>query len=210
MASIPLTYRPLVGWRGPLTTERRPSPFKAGWYDTIELLDRELYHLDARDVVLQLALRESDIRIDGYPRSNARAPEHPGVAIAFGSRYGALWYQTDVFTEWKANVRAIALGLEALRKVDRYGITKRGEQYAGWKAIAASSGSWPTTIQEAAELVSAMGGGSAVDILDSYPHFRAAYLRAARAAHPDAGGSTDDFQRLQVARRLLDQHHRVG
>jgi hypothetical protein len=42
--------------------------------------------------------------------------------------------------DWQHNVRAIALGLEALRKVDRYGITRRGEQYAGWKALPAGIG----------------------------------------------------------------------
>jgi hypothetical protein len=35
----------------------------------------------------------------------------------------------------RMNARAIALGLEALRKVDRYRITKRGEQYTGWSAL---------------------------------------------------------------------------
>lgn len=210
MPSVPITYRPLVGWRGPFTAERRWSPFKASWSDTTDLLDRELFHLGARDVVLQLALRESDIRQDGLPRANARAPEHPGVAIAFGSRYGALWYQTDVFTDWKANLRAIALGLEALRKVDRYGITKRGEQYAGWKALASSSDAGPSTAQEAAEVIRTMGGGTAAEILRDRQQYRASYIRAARAAHPDTGGTTADFQRLQAAKRLLDSHHGVG
>ena len=31
-----------------------------------------------------------------------------------------------------------------------------------------------------------------------------AYRHAAKKLHPDAGGSTADFQRLQEARRLLD------
>jgi hypothetical protein len=35
----------------------------------------------------------------------------------------------------RMNARAIALGLEALRKVDRYRITKRGERYTGWSAL---------------------------------------------------------------------------
>lgn len=43
-----------------------------------------------------------------------------------------LVYATDTCVLWQHNVRSIALGLEALRAVDRYGITKRGEQYAGF------------------------------------------------------------------------------
>jgi hypothetical protein len=34
---------------------------------------------------------------------------------------------------WQDNLRAVALGLEALRRVERYGIAQRGEQYAGWR-----------------------------------------------------------------------------
>ena len=50
-------------------------------------------------------------------------------------------YATDRFFAWQDNVRAIALGLEALREVDRYGIAKKGEQYAGWKALPSGAGS---------------------------------------------------------------------
>ena len=31
-------------------------------------------------------------------------------------------YATDAYGDWKSNLRAIALGLEALRAVDRYGL----------------------------------------------------------------------------------------
>jgi hypothetical protein len=36
------------------------------------------------------------------------------------------------------HLSAITLGLEALRKVERYGITKRGEQHTGWRQIEAA------------------------------------------------------------------------
>jgi hypothetical protein len=45
-----------------------------------------------------------------------------------------LVYATDACDFWQHNVRSIALGLEALRAVDRYGISRRGEQYAGYRA----------------------------------------------------------------------------
>ncbi len=45
-----------------------------------------------------------------------------------------LVYATDACEFWQHNVRSIALGLEALRAVDRYGISRRGEQYAGFRA----------------------------------------------------------------------------
>ena len=38
------------------------------------------------------------------------------------------------------NLRSIALGLKALRAVDRYGVSRRGEQYAGFRAALTAGG----------------------------------------------------------------------
>lgn len=42
-------------------------------------------------------------------------------------------YATDVCARWQDNVRSIALGLQALRAVGRFGITPSGQQYAGFR-----------------------------------------------------------------------------
>jgi hypothetical protein len=124
--------RPIVLWPHQETRGRRRSQFKAPWMDTVALLEREVGMLGGRQAVMQIAITEEDLRLDGRIRANAR-PTHPGVIVSFESRHGPLEYATDVFDDWQDNVRAIALGLEALRRVDRYGIAKRGEQYRGWK-----------------------------------------------------------------------------
>jgi hypothetical protein len=49
----------------------------------VKELKRELAHLSAIRPVMRVALRERDIRQDGFPRANAR-PEHPGIVLAFG------------------------------------------------------------------------------------------------------------------------------
>lgn len=206
-----ITYRPIDAWPG----ERRipqPSTFSARWTDTLQLLDRELHMLRAQHVVAQLAITERDCRLDGQIRADAR-PWHPGVILAFDSKHGPLKYATDIFTAWQHNVRAIALGLEALRKVDRYGITRRGEQYTGWKALGAgiampASGGRFATVEAAAEFLIEWGewGGErahAGDLIDN-PGAVAAYFReAARKLHPDAGGDPEQFKRLTEARRML-------
>src|SRR5690606_24676973 len=64
---------------------------------------------------------------------------HPGVILSFDSKVGHLSYPCDTFTSWQDNLRAVALALEALRKLDRYGVTKRGEQYRGFLAIEATA-----------------------------------------------------------------------
>jgi hypothetical protein len=94
-----VTFRPIERWPGRLTpwSERRTYQFKAGWPSTIELLERELRMLDARNVVLQLDLPERKIRRDGLPYADAR-PGHPGVILSFESRHGPLSFANDTWT----------------------------------------------------------------------------------------------------------------
>ncbi|HEY3435091.1 MAG TPA: hypothetical protein VGK41_05515 [Solirubrobacterales bacterium] len=179
------TFRPIDVWPGKLLeqTERRYSQFSASWASTLELLKREIAMIDGERVIVQMALRENQIRRDGFPRSEAR-PEHPGVILAFDSKHGPLKYATDRFTKWEDNIRAIALGLESLRAVDRYGITKRGEQYSGWKQLTAGPASDPELVARGREVIAEHGGS----------------VRAAlKATHPDAGGDEDDFKAVSAA-----------
>lgn len=180
----------MLTWPHGNTWDRRSRyTFKASWSSTLDLLDRELRLLDAANVILGVNLRQQDIRQDGWPRSNAQQPIHPGVEVSFNSgaiakldpvvRRGLilirqaggdarsaakrhhpdvggdhadfvaiqaaidptkrLVYATDCCEFWQHNVRSIALGLQALRAVDRYGISRRGEQYAGFKAALVAS-----------------------------------------------------------------------
>lgn len=141
------TVRPISD-RTPFTGKHIDSRFTTTWSGCLELLERELTFLDAKEVVLEVDVAESGIRMDGQLRADAKAAS-PAVRVAFESKHGPLTYATDKFSavgwrsnvkmrqDWQHNVYAIALSLEALRKVDRYGVTKRGEQYAGWKAIGA-------------------------------------------------------------------------
>lgn len=203
--SIQITFRPIDRWTTGFTAERKNSPFGASYADTLDLLERELWHLGAREVVLMLALQESDIRRDGMPRAQAR-PAHPGVILAFDSIHGPLKYATDTFRDWQSNLRAIALGLESLRRVDRYGITKRGEQYTGWKQLPACTEPVMST-QQAARILADGGGTDAGVVLVDAQVAKTAYRLAAQRVHPDAGGSTEAFQRLNEAKRIIDAHH---
>lgn len=206
--TVAITHRPIQAWPGELTgwQSRRTSNFKASYTTTLELLDREVFYLGADRAVLQLALTERDIRNDGLPRAQAR-PSHPGVILAFDSTYGPLQYATDAFTTWQDNLRAIALGLEALRKVDRYGITRNGTQYTGFRALMASTA---LDVRDAACTLAAFTDDEWKwdDLLVEVGTLgkewtRQAYRTAAKRRHPDVGGSHSDWLRLEEAYRLL-------
>ncbi len=174
-----VTVRPISTWPGGATAGARRSPFDAPWSTTVGDLSRELRLIGARRVVLELAISESEIRLDGQPYARARA-RHPGVVLSFESDHGPLRYATAEFETWQANLRAIALGLEALRKVDRYGIAKRGEQYRGYRQIES--------------------GGPSAERGRALIHKHGDVRRALMATHPDHGGDAAAFADVQAAR----------
>lgn len=199
---------PMPHWPYPEAKQRRGSTFGASWSATLDLLDRELDMLAVRGVpALRVVASDADVRQDGMLRATARL-SHPGVALSFESaRHGALTYPCDTFvasggslSSWQANVRAIALGLEALRKLDRYGIAGRGEQYAGWRAIESPT-SRPTfaSVADARQWLRDLTGSSME--FDNGVLLR----RGAREAHPDRnGGDRVLWDRYDAARQLLE------
>lgn len=193
--------RPLGHWTDPVTPDRKnPYVFRAAWPSTLELLGYETETLGAPLVVLQIDVTEGDLRRDGMLRANARVG-HPGVAVSFESDHGPLRYATDAYDGWQANVRAIALALQALRAVDRYGVTHRGEQYVGWKALAAPVTGFDTA-DEALRWMHDQARALGLDVSTQPPAKVYRYL--ARHFHPDAGGGAENWHLLDSARRLLD------
>ena len=129
-------FRQLTTWPGKKTpaTSRNRSPFSAKYSATLKLLATELHHLQARNVVIEADCDARMIRNDGMLRSDARL-NGPGIVLSFDSKNGPMRFPCDRFVNWDCNLRAIALTLEHLRAVDRYGVTQHAEQYAGWTAL---------------------------------------------------------------------------
>ena len=201
-----LDVRPLTTWPGELLPwhKRQRSQFSAPLRSTLAALTRELSALGARHPVLEVAIPADQFRLDGRPRANARE-EHPGIVLSLPhTNVGALRYATDTFTTWQDNLRAVALGLEALRKVDRYGITKRGEQYQGFKALPAGQGAIAMggmTRSDAMALIATIGEAAPNQVVDS------GVIRAAKAnAHPDRnGGDRTLWDQLERALAVLER-----
>lgn len=200
--------RPLGAWTDPVTTKRRSaSVFQANWDSTLRLLRFEAEKLGADLIVLQIDVTEADLRRDGMLRTHATVG-YPGVVITLNSRHGPLRYATDAYeqrwqgglTSWQANVRAIALSLEALRAVDRYGVTNRGEQYTGWKQLSAgtSKGGFTSAVEAEAWMRRQVTG----DYANATP--RDIYRLLVKHYHPDRGGDPDKWDRLDQARQALD------
>lgn len=217
------TTRPLSDrtWLRP-TAARTPSPFRVTWSTALDLLEHELAAIGGRGLVIEVDVREQDLRLDGTLRANARATE-PAVVVAFESRHGTLLYRADQYAgpnyyslrgmqqPWQHNVYAVAKTLEALRAVDRYGAAASGEQYAGYRQIGGGPAlvpDAPMTRERAAEtLVVASGmflgrpvARAADRLLLGDVDLGEVIRRAQRLTHPDTGGphphiTFDDVQR---------------
>jgi hypothetical protein len=189
---------PLANRPNPKTPSRRRSAFKTHFDSTMKLLEREILALGAKEAVLQVDVERSEIRLDGTLRADAKR-RSPAVAVSFSSQHGLLTYPCDTYDDWRDNVRAIALALEALRAVDRYGVTSRGEQYTGWAKLPPPASASPFHSRADALNVLRTIIGDRVDSLE----LEAALRECEMATHPDRGGSAETFKLVQQARKVL-------
>jgi len=178
-----MTFRPLPAW--PYEPQkRRPATYQSTYQATLYDLEDELRLLRASEVILGVVCPERDVRLDGQLRANAR-PEYPGVELSFETPdRGRLTFHTDRHRthvdSWQDNLRAIVLGLRALRAVERYGISETGQQYAGFVALPAN-----VKASRGQALVEQHGG----------------FTAALKATHPDHGGDASDFDAVRTYQR---------
>lgn len=192
--------------------QRYVGPKPIALSQTLEDLDRELWQIGCSRVVVQIDIANKeefrrDLRADGVISSKARV-KSPAVVVSFLRNKVPTQFATDHFLRWEDNLRAIVLGMEALRKLERYHIVRAGDQYRGWQALPATTTTALST-EQAAEVLARRSdrAASAKDILGVRALATLAYRAAAAKTHPDAGGLADDFKLVQEAKRVLEAHH---
>lgn len=202
-------------WIERQTEPKMTSRFTSTWSNTLTELEREYNAIKAPgagDPILMVTAEPEDFRKDGQLRAQARLRSN-AVALSIQSRYGPLIFRSDRFNGipwhakmphlWQHNVRAIMLTLEALRLVDRYGIVLSGEQYQGFRQLAAPSHVSQDRMAQARFHLCKMAGVVLEDT-DTKDQWRAVVRKARRFSHPDyPGGSQEAFHAVQECARLL-------
>jgi hypothetical protein len=186
--------------------------FESKYSATEKILEREVNALTPRmgSVFLKTFHSPRDVRKDGQLRQGeVRSPEYPGVILEFDSldkvqrKYVKIQFVCDRFKSWKDNVRAIALGMEALRKVERYGITSAQEQYEGFKAKTLPPKIELGASMSVADALAFIQHKSQKPVIANQGNYEEVYKYAIQKCHPDKGGSHDDMAKLNIARDTL-------
>lgn len=209
--------RRLRAWPGALTPPQRrvrakftrSNGTRVPTGETVDLLKREVRALRGRDLTVLVAVPENRLRLDGAPRADAN-PEHPGVVVEFETKQGVMSFPCDTFTDWRDNLRGIAKTLEAMRMIDRYGVTKHGEQYQAFRAIEATpmpaAERMPTTVQESLDVVYQAAEMTVEPGVIYEPDGLRRIIRKAQFnTHPDRGGDATTFRRVNAAADVLRQ-----
>lgn len=176
------TWRQLPVWPYPPAPKSSVS-FRADWGQTIRDLGAEIEKIKGTAVLIGIVADDSQFLLDGSVKPGFKV-QHPGAEVSFDTPdRGRLVFHTDAFKTLQANLRAISNGLEALRAVDRYGITSGNEQYAGFAQLSPGG---PDPLR----------GKRLVDEYGSLPE-------ALKRSHPDHGGSAAAFADVQAYRKSI-------
>lgn len=192
------------GRKRPAFWKPKRSPFKGHNWSRIEKeLLEEIARINGRDVSIALDIRNpGHFRQDGGIRADAR-PVTPSVVLTFTRPDGKkLVFPCDAYAFWQDNIWAIRLSLEALRAVDRHGVTAGDQQYEGFAALPPGSNG-KMSEDDARALIAELSGIEASAL--AFQSVLTMALRTARSkAHPDAGGSTEKFQEVEEAAKVLE------
>ncbi|MEJ8571291.1 DnaJ domain-containing protein [Microbaculum marinum] len=178
-----------VGWPRTPAHQRQASRFDPGGLAReSRLIVEELRRLGARHAVVSTNV---ELRLDGLPYSNRRAPDDPGVAVYFELEGRPQCIPCDRWAKVEENARAIWKSIESLRGLERWGAKSFVDAaFRGFEALPAPSA------DNAAHWTTVLGVGRAADA----DEINAAYRKKAREAHPDAGGTVEAMSALNAAR----------
>lgn len=93
----------------------------------------ELDRFEARLVVISSNIQ---LRQDGYPMSGRREPDDPGVAVFFQRGGKNIAIACDQYRRAADNMKALAVTIESLRRIERHGSSNLFEQaFSGFEAL---------------------------------------------------------------------------
>jgi len=169
------------------------SKFKpSSIYGEAQSIFKQLELMGASQIVISSNMQ---YRQDGLPYTRQNVTD-TGVAVYFKSADGEdQCIPCDSWWTLEENMRAIAKTIEAMRGIERWGgKSLMNAAFSGFKALPSAIVTPPPDRPHRDWWV-VLGVERTADV----PTVKQAYRRAQATAHPDAGGSSHDFQEVQAA-----------
>jgi len=147
----------------------------------------ELQRLGAKKIIISTNI---PLRNDGLFRADIGNAPDPGVAVYFEHKAKPMCFACDKYGHVRENVRAIALTIEALRGIERWGSSDMMERaFRGFTAIPERAGEYWRDVF-----------GFDKDQKVTEADIEREFKRLAHVAHPDKGGTLEQWQLLNNAR----------
>lgn len=181
--AYPLQW-PIGKSRGGIPTSSR---FGTRSLDTVtKMLLKEVRLLKGENVTISTNLR---LRRDGLPYSEQRQPVDVGAAVYFSYKKNQMCFACDRWDKIQDNIYAIAMTIEALRGIERWGSGDMVQQaFTGFVALPAPPK------EDCYDILRVHSWATEQTIIDQYK-------KLAKFFHPDcAAGSVEKFQKLTAAR----------
>ncbi len=155
-----------------------------------EALTRLQDQIDKLGGRLPLVSTNLELRLDGLPRSGLPEPADPGVCVYFQLKGQAVAMPSDHFQTVAANIAAVAAHIDAVRRIERYGVGSIEQMFTSFTAI---RGPGPKPWRESL--------GLPVNGPVSRALIQERFEMLARKYHPDQpGGSTALMSEINAAR----------
>lgn len=151
----------------------------------MERLERQIDELGGTDPVMSSNLR---LRLNGAPDLREE-PTDPGVAVYFRFKTRATVLACDRYRRVADNIAAIAAHIDALRRIDRYGVGTLEQALAGYRSLPADT---------AANWRNVFGFGESEVVTSDKLQQR--FRERAATAHPDKGGTDEMMMHVNRAR----------
>lgn len=151
---------------------------------------KQIALLGGRDVVISSNL---SLRRDNLPYAGQAQPDDRGVAVYFTLNGESQCIPCDKWDNVEQNLRAVAMTVEALRGIERWGAKEMvNAAFRGFKALPAATIVTPYQSRLWHEVLEVSPDASPETI-------KAAYKAHLMKAHPDKGGTAERFQEIQKA-----------
>lgn len=171
------------GWPRTVPHKRTWSNFRVSHNRAQDNLMAEIRRLGGRNVILSTNIR---LRQDGLPYASQRPPEDPGVAVYFEYKKRPMVFACDRWAMVGDNIHSIGKTIEALRGIERWGASDMLERaFTGFEALPEPPKDWRAVLNCSADV--------------TFEAARQRYLSLRSEHHPDRGGDSEMFQRIQEA-----------